>query len=273
MIGCRSAKAGEDAVRYLQTEAAILKIEASVEVISLDLASQESISSFVREVKNRNLPVSILVNNAGVMFIENIGTKEGFEVHFGVNHLGHFKLAVELLPVLAKNSPSRIVTLTSDTYAFGTFDLGKARGERFHRWWAYCDSKLNNLLCVRGLHRKLQEAQLHDRIKIYAVHPGSVSTGITRGTCSLIGWLYSLTIVKTCLNLLEPRDGASGSIYCALSPEVNNLSGEYFATTFHEEVAKNAKHKEAQEDALIAYSEQATHTNLAETFKQIRESL
>jgi len=261
---------GEEAVAYLRKEAEDLKIpKPDVDVIPLDLSSQQSISEFVRTVKSRDLPVSLLINNAGVMFMENWPTKEGFEIHFGVNHLGHFKLSMDLLDVLAKNGPSRIVTLTSDTYWMGSFDLSKARGDRFHRWWAYCSSKLMNLLFVQGLHRHLEAAGLLDRVKVYAVHPGCVYTGITRGAHSIIGFLYSLSIVQLALNLVSPRDGASGTIYVALSKDVENQSGKYFSTTYPEHVASNAYHKEDQEDELIAYSEKGTNTNLNQIIASI----
>jgi NAD(P)-dependent dehydrogenase (short-subunit alcohol dehydrogenase family) len=274
--GCRSSKAGEEAVAYLKSEASKLGLgEPSVLVIPLDLSSQQSITDFVKEVKTRKLPVSLLVNNAGVMFIENWPTKEGYEVHFGVNHLGHFKLIIDLLDVLAQNGPSRIVTVTSDTYIFGTFEglALKSRGADFHRWYAYCDSKLMNLLCVRGLHRHLQAHGLSDLIKIYAVHPGSVATGIARGAHSVIGYLYSLTIVKAILNLLTPRDGASGTVFVALSREVENQSGQYFSTTYMEQVSPNATHKEKQEDQLLQYSERCTNTNLESVIKSIKRNM
>jgi NAD(P)-dependent dehydrogenase (short-subunit alcohol dehydrogenase family) len=271
IIGCRSVKLGEEAVAYLKSEAEKVNLrKVNVEVIPLDLASQQSISEFVTTVKARNLAVSLLVNNAGVMFIENWPTKEGFEVHFGVNHLGHFKLTMELLDVLIKNGPSRVITLTSDTYTFGGFDLSKARGERFHRWWAYCDSKLMNLLSVQGLHRKISEAGLSERVKFYAVHPGCVHTGITRGTHPIINWLYGLSIVRLFLNLVEARDGASGTVYAALSKDVESLSGRFFSMTYCEEVASNAVHKEQQEDELIAFSELHTHTSLDQVIKSVK---
>jgi NAD(P)-dependent dehydrogenase (short-subunit alcohol dehydrogenase family) len=245
-------------------------ISANVEVIPLDLASQQSISEFVSTVKSRNLAVSLLINNAGVMFMENIGTKEGFEVHFGVNHLGHFKLTLELLDVLAKNGPSRVITLTSDTYTMGSFDLSKARGEKFHRWWAYCNSKLMNLLCIQGLHRKFEAAGLLDRVKFFAVHPGCVHTGITRGAHPIISWLYGLAIVRGILNLQTSRDGASGTVYVALSKDVESQSGQYFATSYQENVDSIAVNKHAQEDELIAFSEQHTNTNLNQIIQALK---
>ena len=206
------------------------------------------------------------------MFMANWPTKEGYEIHFGVNHLGHFKLSMELMDVLAKNGPSRIVTLTSDTYFMGSFDLSKARGERYHRWWAYCDSKLVNLLSVRGIHRRLEDAGLLDKVKIYAVHPGCVHTGITRGAHPIIGFLYSLSIVRSILNLVSPRDGASGTIYAALSNDVANQSGRYFATSYAEHLAANAMGKESQEDELLAFSEKATNTNFKQIIDTIKKS-
>lgn len=206
------------------------------------------------------------------MFMDNNATKEGFEIHFGVNHLGHFKLTMDLLEVLAKNGPSRIVTVTSDTYYMGTFDLSRAKGDKFHRWWSYCNSKLVNLLFSHGLHRHLEAAGLLEKVKIYAVHPGCVHTGITRGAHPLINYLYGVGIVRTILNLVTPRDGSCGSIYTALSKDVENQSGLYFHTTYLEKFAKNAVGKEDQEDELLKFSEECTNTNLARTLQAMKKA-
>lgn len=175
-------------------------------------------------------------------------------------YLGHFKLTIDLLDVLYLNGPSRIITVTSDTYIFGNIDLEKARGKNFHRWWAYCDSKLANILFVRALHNRLKSTDMIEKIKVFAVHPGSVSSGIARGTNTLINWIYQTKFVKILMGLQNTKVGASGSVYVSLSKDVENSSGKYFSKT-NEQLLRNFVTKQTDtEEILWKFSEEATNS-------------
>jgi NAD(P)-dependent dehydrogenase (short-subunit alcohol dehydrogenase family) len=99
----------------------ISPIDAQLDFIPLDLSSFESITQFVEHLKTRSYKIDLLVNNAGLMFTEYVKTKDGFEMQMGVNHLGHFKLTMLMLPLL--EARSKVLTVTSITSRSGTMLL------------------------------------------------------------------------------------------------------------------------------------------------------
>ena len=111
---CRSKKRGEDAFRKLSD-----KESRKLELILCDLGDYASIKAFVDEVKAKYNKVDILVNNAGFISLDRQETKEGLERQFGINHIGHFLLTTELLPVMGKGS--RIVNVASGAHKAGEY--------------------------------------------------------------------------------------------------------------------------------------------------------
>lgn len=113
IIACRSKKNGDEAVAKIKGEIA----GAQVSFLQLDLASLTSVRAFTREYKASRKPLHFLVNNAGVMACPKAFTSDGLEMQFGVNHIGHFLLTIELLDLLqssgTESDPSRVVTLSS----------------------------------------------------------------------------------------------------------------------------------------------------------------
>ena len=113
MICSRSMKNGENAVTQIKTA----HPNADISAMQLDLASFKSVYAFVAAYKATNKPLDILINNAGIMACPKRFTEDGFESQFGVNHLGHFLLTTELLPLLVasgmRGAPSRVVNLSS----------------------------------------------------------------------------------------------------------------------------------------------------------------
>lgn len=218
-LACRNDKLGRDAINYIKKECKAIGKDASVDYIQLDLSSFESIRLFASKIKKQNLKIDLLVNNAGVMFTPNYKTSEGHEVHFGVNYLGHFCLTFELLPLLVKNRPSRILNLTSDTYTMGVVNSATIRGENFHRWWSYCNSKLAIVIGTLTFQKKLKELGIED-VHVLTVNPGVVSTNITRTSLRILQYLYDLQFVRKYFGFQTPREGSSSSIYAALSDDV-----------------------------------------------------
>lgn len=164
------------------------------------------------------------------MFAKYSKTIDGFESHFGVNYLGHFRLTLKLLPNLIKNGPSRIVNLTSETHKWGKLDMEYIRGEKYHRWWSYCNSKLALIYFSNSLHNTLRE-QCINNISVFAVNPGCVCTDIIRSTAKIIIWIYTSRLMKFLLGLREPKDGSSSVVFCALDEDVVKYSGEYIDYT------------------------------------------
>lgn len=211
--------------------AAVAEIEQAsdgghVECVPLDLASFDSIHACAQEVLSRHDRLDLLVNNAGLVLGDRRETQEGFEMTFGVNHLGHFLLTRLLLERLKASAPARIVNLASDAHrgarkGLDFDDLQRTRG--YSLMAVYSESKLANIYYTRELARRLEGTG----VTVNAVHPGVVATGFARDgdTTGILRALVSLIRPF----LLSEAKGARTSIYVATSPELEGKSGGYYA--------------------------------------------
>jgi NAD(P)-dependent dehydrogenase (short-subunit alcohol dehydrogenase family) len=152
---------------------------ASVETAELDLASLESIRKAAAELTARFPRLALLINNAGVMFTPYGLTKDGYELQFGTNHLGHYALTGLLMPSLLAAHGSRVVTLSSNGHRAGRMNFADLQSSRrYNRYAAYGKSKLANLLFTYELQRRLAAAKTH--AIALAAHPGTARTELTR---------------------------------------------------------------------------------------------
>ncbi|MGH8947744.1 MAG: SDR family oxidoreductase [Acidimicrobiia bacterium] len=184
----------------------------SSEFLELDLASMNSVRVAAQSLAERGRDLDILVNNAGIGVNRRGLTEDGFEAHFGINHLGHFLLTRELGPHLGPGS--RVVSLTSAMHfrADGV-DFARVRRPTAYAGLAeYATSKLANVLFVRELARRRPE------LRSYAVHPGLVRTRLIPGLIRA----FSRT------NMLSPEQGADTVLWCATSEEVASETGGYY---------------------------------------------
>lgn len=150
--------------------------------MELDLASLHSVKKFANHVKKQFQEINILVNNAGVAFpnTKRVETKDGFEVHFGVNHLAHFYLTNLLLEPLSASSSdnnSRIVVVSSSLHEKGEVNLNDLNSLRLTKKTnLYANSKLINIYFAQELARRTKSK----KINVYACCPGWVYTGLFR---------------------------------------------------------------------------------------------
>ena len=184
----------------------------SAEFLELDLASLSSSLQAGRTFVDSGQRLDVLVNNAGIGGTRGI-SENGFEINFGVNHLGHFMLTRALEPSLAHRT--RIVQVTSAAHfnADGIdFDRVRGKTRTLFGWREYGVSKLANVLFVRELARR------RPRLRTYGVHPGMTDTNMIPG------------LLKPFLRgrLFTPEQGAETVIWCASSPEVSEESGLYY---------------------------------------------
>eukprot|EP01034_Spumella_vulgaris_P024639 gene24639-31007_t len=182
----RCVKNGDNAI----TEIKKTHPNVDITTMQLDLASFKSVLAFVAAYKATGKPLNLLINNAGIMACPRTLTVDGFESQFGVNHLGHFLLTNELLPLLVASgtsaSPSRVINLSS----FGNWLMSSPSGIKFDDLWAersyspysrYGESKLANILFTRELSRRL--VQQNQNVITVSVHPGVIlSTGLNKHT-------------------------------------------------------------------------------------------
>lgn len=170
IMACRNVEKAEAAAQSVRGT------NGSVEVRELDLASLASIRRFSDQLISDGIALDGLMNNAGLMALDESRTEDGFETQIGVNHLGHFALTGLLLPALLKKPQSRIVNVSSMGHIPGKIHLDDLMCDRrkYNRWGAYFQSKLANILFTNELERRLREA--NSSIISLAAHPGTART-------------------------------------------------------------------------------------------------
>ena len=215
-IACRSAAAGAAAVSAIQEAAG----SQAVWLLPLDLASLASVRACAAAYLATDEPLHVLVNNAGVGGQRGL-TADGFELHFGVNHLGHFALTSLLLDRLKASGPDvRIVNVSSEAhYSAPGIDFAAVRRPTatFTGSHEYAVSKLCNVLYTQELARRLDGAAVH----AYALHPGVVASDIWRRVPRLARWFIKR-------RMLTIEQGAVTSVYCATSPDVAADTGLFY---------------------------------------------
>jgi NAD(P)-dependent dehydrogenase (short-subunit alcohol dehydrogenase family) len=151
---------------------------ASLELVALDLASQASVRAAAGQILAAHNSIDLLINNAGVMGISEAKTVDGFEMQFGVDHLGHWSLTGLLLPALLRAPAARIVTVTSTAHHMGrAIDLANPHLHgRYRPWRAYGQAKLANFHFGLGLQHELDKAGVNAASLI--AHPGLSDTGL-----------------------------------------------------------------------------------------------
>ncbi|WCJ28277.1 NAD(P)-binding Rossmann-fold superfamily protein [Euphorbia peplus] len=205
--------------------------KAHVDVMKLDLASIRSVREFADKFIKLDLPLNILINNAGIMFCPYQLSEDGIEMQFATNHIGHFLLTNLLLDKMKETAKisgveGRIVNLSSiahiHTYKGGILfdEISKKRSYSDKR--AYGQSKLANILHANELNRRFQEEGVN--ITANAVHPGLIMTPLMRYSAFLMKILkaFSYFLWKT-----VPQ-GAATTCYVALHPSLKGVSGKYF---------------------------------------------
>ncbi len=210
--GAHVIAAGRSAERVRPVLDEITARGGSAEFLELDLASMTSVRTAAQSVADMGRDLDILVNNAGIGVNRRGLTEDGFEAHFGINHLGHFLLTRELLPHLRPGS--RVVSLTSAMHfrADGVDFARVRRPTALIGLAEYAVSKLANVLFIRELARR------NPALRAYAVHPGLVRTRLIPGPVRAFSGSSMLT----------PEQGADTVLWCALSQAVASESGHYY---------------------------------------------
>ncbi|CAL4915419.1 unnamed protein product [Urochloa decumbens] len=211
---------------------------ARIDVLEMDLSSMASVRRFASEFESLNLPLNILINNAGIMTRNCTCSCDGLELHFATNHIafvlnaGHFLLTNLLLESMKKTcrdsgTEGRIINVTSAghtmTYPEGIcFDkIHDPSG--LNDFIGYGQSKLANILHSNELSRIFKEGGVN--ISANAVHPGVIATNLFRGRTIVAAFLNSIGRI-ICRSV---QQGAATTCYVAMHPQVKGISGKYFA--------------------------------------------
>ncbi len=208
-----------------KTQAAVAQIKAATgngntDHLMLDLADINSVCRAAEEFRSRFGRLDVLINNAGLVTSALEKTAQGYELQFGVNHLGHFLLTMRLLDLLEASPEPRVVNVSSHAHYGGRIDFDNLRGEKpgYKGFEAYMQSKLANVLFTREMARR------YPHIACNALHPGAIRTrfGNKTGLLFNIGW----SLVKPFLWSVER--GAQTTIRVASDPSLATVSGQYF---------------------------------------------
>ncbi len=223
VMGCRTRSKADDAV------AAIAETNPSgtTEILEMDLSDLDSVKEAAAEFLSAHDRLDILINNAGLMATPKQQTAQGFEMQFGVNHLGHYVFTGLLLDVLRATPGSRVVTISSQGHRMGKINFDDLNGEKsYSPWPAYFQSKLANLLFTRELQRCLADDDA-DVIAV-AAHPGLSNTNLGSETP---GGILSkvMAVTRPAFDWAMSQSaqmGALPTLRAAVDPDV--VGGDYF---------------------------------------------
>jgi retinol dehydrogenase-12 len=215
IMACRSAERAEPVVEDIKRETG----NPNVRFIPLDLASLESVRTCALRILDEEPAIHVLINNAGVAGIQG-QTKDGFELAFGVNHLGHYLFTRLLLDRIKTSAPARIVNVASRAHTRAThYDLGAVQQPTASTTGLpeYGVSKLANVLFTQELAKRLEGTG----VPTYAVQPGVVASEIGKRVPGVFRWFIKLFMISN-------EEGAQTSLHCALSEEAGKETGLYY---------------------------------------------
>ncbi len=216
VLVCRDRAKGEAARAELAAGG------GEVDLLLCDLSSQAAVRELAARVERDYARLDVLVNNAGLIVPSRSTTVDGLETTFATNHLGYFLLTTRLLDLLRASAPARVVNVASEAHRNMRLDFDDLQSERsYSTWVAYGRSKLANLYFTYELAERLRGSG----VTANCLHPGVVASNFGRGEPGLLRALVRLASPF----MINEVKGAATSVYLASSPEVEGVTGKYFA--------------------------------------------
>ena len=223
VMAARNAAKNEAAIAVIKEK----HPQARLETLTIELGSLASVRAAASEFVARGVPLHGLILNAGIMATPQEKTIDGFESQFGVDHLGHFLLARELLPLLVQSAPARVVVLSSAGHRAGDIDLADYNFEKrvYEPFLAYGAAKTCNVLHAVGIDQRYRD----QGVRAFAVHPGVIATELSRYMTPevLTSLIERLSERPTAMAWKTPEQGAATSVWAATSPLLDDRGGEY----------------------------------------------
>jgi NAD(P)-dependent dehydrogenase (short-subunit alcohol dehydrogenase family) len=234
IVAVRNEAKGNAAVEKIKVE----NPNADIRVMLVDLANLESVQKFAENFKEKFNKLDLLINNAGVMTPPYTKTKDGFELQFGTNHLGHFALTGLLIDLIKKTSGSRIVNVSSTAHKIGKLNFEDLNWETrsYSKMRSYGDSKLANLYFTSELQKRLDRQSLD--VIVASAHPGATATELSR---------HSLFFKVLSLFVQNSKMGALPTLYAAVAPDVQG--NDYYGPGGFQEISGYPKKVEPAERA------------------------
>ena len=217
ILACRSAEKTQPVIEAIAADTGNDRLEH----LPLDLADLDSVRTAAATLVDRGEPIDVLIANAGVAG-QRGETAQGWELAFGINHLGHFLFVTSLLDLLRAGAPARVVVVASQAH-YDAKDLDEAnlrgRTRTVTGLKEYNRSKLANVLFAQELARRVDPAE----IGVYALHPGVVASDIWRR----IPWPIRPLMTRA---MISNEEGAQTSLWCATADDPALVSGGYYDT-------------------------------------------
>ena len=209
-----------------------LHADTSAEIVELDLGDLASVQSAAGQIAGSHESVDILVNNAGLMALPEQRTVDGFEMQFGVNHLGHYAFTAHLLPQLLRAETARVVTVTSTAHHGALrIDPNNPHLEgNYKPWRAYNRSKLANFYFAIGLEQQFRAAAVSAESLL--AHPGLTNSDLQDASVAAgdSGWLGNASQQMAHRMGMSEQEGARPQLRAATDPGAHG--GEFYAPRF-----------------------------------------
>ncbi|KAF4318246.1 hypothetical protein BBO99_00004365 [Phytophthora kernoviae] len=254
VLACRNEGRGRDAEKKLRSTLASVPDAGQVKFMTLDVSDLSSVKAFAEEFKKTHDRLDLLINNAGVMAVPYATTVDGYERQFATNHLGHFALTAQLLPLLKQSIPSRIVNVSSLAHSGATLDRFAPGAEimwtndvGYSPMNVYSESKLSNLLFTFELERRLR-AQNVTGVTAVACHPGLTGTNLGGTDRGALPTLYAATGSD-----VEGNDYYGPAKYFEIRGPPKRVKAK---PTAHDEPAAKALWKESERLAKLQFNVQ-----------------
>ena len=222
VMACRSPRKAEAARQQLLE----MHCEGALDLVDLDLADLTSVQRCSAAIHSRYGRLDLLINNAGVMAPPRLVSRQGYELQWATNHLGHMALTTALLPLMEGQADARVVTVTSGAQYFGRIAWDDPNGEqRYDRWQAYGQSKLANVMFALELDQRLRARG--SSVRSLAAHPGLARTNLQPASIAANG----SKLEEVAYRLMDPlfqsaAMGALPQLYAATAP--NAQGGEHY---------------------------------------------
>jgi NAD(P)-dependent dehydrogenase (short-subunit alcohol dehydrogenase family) len=264
-LAARSEQRATDAIEKIKKEIP----QAKITFLKLDLQDLKQVQTAAQEFKGKESKLDVLVNNAGIMACPFQLSKDGIETQFATNHVGHFLLTRELLPVLLKTPKSRLVNVSSEAHKWhpkNGIEFDDINNEKaMSNFQRYGQSKLANILFTREFNKRYG-----DKMYSNSLHPGVVRTELGRGLFESMGPTLSF-VVSPILYMFSffvqigPKEGALTSLYCATSPDIETkqIKDKYYVPFAKEEEPLAISRDDALATKLWEFTEKLVNEKLS----------
>ncbi|KAM3967176.1 retinol dehydrogenase 13-like [Aphomia sociella] len=254
ILACRSISRATEAKELIVKETG----NNDIHIQRLDFTSLRSVREFCERIKQTEKRLDVLINNAGTGGMGNYMTEDGLHVGMQVNYFGPFLLTCQLISLLKKSAPTRIINVSLMIHKYGELDFDNLNMEKYWSdYLVYANSKLFINMMTLELSNRLKGTG----VTVNALHPGVAATNLFRNIPS--AFIRQLVEVSLGFMFQTPWEAAQTSIYLAVSPEVSDVSGKYFSDCREKAPSKLSRNQD-EAKRLWLESEKLVKFSLAE---------